>query len=179
MLTRFCFCPLFVRTLAQRARCAAAIRALPAAEILRLIPVRLPYEPPSSAASAASSCSTVLAARSRSFRNCWTTPAKFIEFSSPGILSRCRSESRFWGDLAAEWCSGSSRPPQPLFSTFVTTYKATWCAAWMLRARSQSARTCWTEPDGEYKAKVLDCRSGYESSNGRSSSTNAVTASGS
>ena len=38
------------------------------------------------------------------------------------------------GDLAAEWCSGSSRLPQSLFSTFVTTYKATWRAAWMLRA---------------------------------------------
>ena len=60
--TTFCLCPPFLRTFAHRALWAAAILALPAADILRLVSVFLAYEPPLSAASAASSCSTVLAA---------------------------------------------------------------------------------------------------------------------
>ena len=44
----------------------------------------------------------------------------WVRSPSPGILPRC-PESRFYGDLAAEWCSGSFRCLQPLFSTFVTT----------------------------------------------------------
>jgi hypothetical protein len=63
MLTTLGFCgPLFARAFAHRALWAAAILALPAAEIMRLAPVRLPYVSPSSATSTASSCSTVLAA---------------------------------------------------------------------------------------------------------------------
>jgi hypothetical protein len=62
MLTTFCFLPPFRRIFAQRSLWAAAILALHAAEILRLVPVFLPYEPPLSAASAAFSFSTVLTA---------------------------------------------------------------------------------------------------------------------
>jgi hypothetical protein len=46
MMTTFCFSLPVPRTFAHRALCAAAILALPAAEILLLAPVRLPYEPP-------------------------------------------------------------------------------------------------------------------------------------
>jgi hypothetical protein len=62
MATTFFFCLPVPRAFAHRALWAAAILALPAAEISRLVPVRLLNESPSSAASAASSCSTVLAA---------------------------------------------------------------------------------------------------------------------
>ena len=44
MLTTFCFCPPFLRNFAHRALWAAAIFALAAAEMLRLVPVRFPYE---------------------------------------------------------------------------------------------------------------------------------------
>ena len=55
----------------------------------RRLPVRLPSpETPVRAARAASSCSTVFAARSLSLRNCWTTPAKLaIAPPAPGIVS--------------------------------------------------------------------------------------------
>jgi hypothetical protein len=60
MLTTFCFCLLFPRTFAHRALWAAAILALAAADKCLRLPAALPT--PLSAASAASSRSTVFAA---------------------------------------------------------------------------------------------------------------------
>jgi hypothetical protein len=62
MLTTFCLCPAFPRTFAHRALWAAAILALAAADKCLRFLVLFPYEPPLSAASAASRRSTVLAA---------------------------------------------------------------------------------------------------------------------
>jgi hypothetical protein len=75
IVTTFCFCLPVPRTFAHRALWAAAILARAAVDRRLRLPVPFP-ETPVRAARAASSCSTVLTARCRSFRNCWTTPAK-------------------------------------------------------------------------------------------------------
>jgi hypothetical protein len=62
MLTTFCFCPALLRTFAHRALWAAAILSLAAADKRLRVPALFPYEPPLSAASAASRRSTTLAA---------------------------------------------------------------------------------------------------------------------
>jgi hypothetical protein len=64
-------------TFAHRARWAAAILALPAADILPRVPVFFPYVVPK-ADSAALIAFICLVRRSRSFFNSWTTPPKFV-----------------------------------------------------------------------------------------------------
>ena len=83
----FRFCPPFARTLAHRALWAAAILARAAADRRPRLRVLLPDVAPSNAASAVSSCSTVFAALSRSFFNCWTTPARLVMNPPGGIVS--------------------------------------------------------------------------------------------
>jgi hypothetical protein len=83
----------FPLTFAHLARCAAAIRALPAAEICRR-PVRLPYAPPNAASAAATPLSW-RPNRTCSFFNCLTIPISLVISypPTPGSLSGMRDIS--------------------------------------------------------------------------------------
>lgn len=123
MLTTLCFCSLFLRTFAHRALCAAAILALPAAEILRLVPVRLPRDPGESGES-----------RIQLF-DCPRRPITFLsqllddtsevchEFPLGGDCINMPSGSRFCGELAAEKVQGRGVSEPEIDFSFVSRGK--------------------------------------------------------
>ena len=136
MPTTFCFCPPLLRTFAHRALWAAAILALAAADKRLRVPVLLPYEPPLSAASAASRRSTVRGLIPFLSQMPDNSSQVSHESPSPGIVTRWLQEA----DSTPIWLKDGIRGGwgvSEVRAAFVTTSTA---------SATSGGQPCWVPP---------------------------------